>query len=216
MNFAIPIEYLRQDLPFLYSGGKRNHVWVGAFGHTKKDGLKETGIEVQYVMPGGSANLNGIAIGDIIGFADKKRLGTIEDLQTVFRSHVPETLISCAYLHGDESKNTLIYLDERPENPGYDIYKSDLISHSFIPIFGMELTPSSTLYSRKYTIMNILNGGIADESGFSVTDPIYVSDVEFVDNNSVILVSVNTRKKKKGYLDISMRIGNRLDSQYYF
>ena len=80
----------------------------------------------------------------------------------------------------------------------------------------MELTPSSTLYSRKYTITNILNGGIADESGFSVTDPVYVSDVEFVDNNSVILVSVNTRKKKKGYLDISMRIGNRLDSQYYF
>ncbi len=216
LNFAIPIEYLRQDLPFLYSGGKRNHVWVGAFGHTKKDGLKETGIEVQYVMPGGSANMNGIAAGDIIGFADKKRLGSIEDLQTVFRSHIPETLISCAYLHGDESKNTLIYLDERPENPGYDIYKSDLISHSFIPIFGMELTPSSTLYSRKYTITNILNGGIADESGFSVTDPIYVSDVEFVDNNSVILVSVNTRKKKKGYLDISMRIGNRLDSQYYF
>ena len=80
----------------------------------------------------------------------------------------------------------------------------------------MELTPSSTIYSRKYTITDILNGSVADESGFSVTDPVYIADVDFIEDNSVILVSLSTRKKKRGYLDITMRIGNRLDNHYYF
>ncbi|MGP1458434.1 MAG: S1C family serine protease [Treponema sp.] len=216
LNFAIPIVYLRQDLPFLYSGGKRSHVWLGAFGHTKKEGFKDAGIEVQYVMPGGTANMNGIEAGDVIAFTDGWEISSIEDLQAVFRSAAPETIVSCTYLREGEKKNALVYLDERPENPGYEIYKSDLLSHTFVPIFGMELTPSSTVYSRKYTITNILNGSVADESGFSVTDPVYIADVDFVEENSVILVSVSTRKKKKGYLDITMRIGNRLDNHFYF
>ncbi len=216
LNFAIPIVYLRQDLPFLYSGGKRSHVWLGAFGHTKKEGLEDTGIEVQYVMPGGTANMNGIEAGDIIAFTDGRRINSIEDVQAVFRSAVPETIVTCSFFREGERKDALVYLDERPENPGYEIYKSDLIAHTFVPIFGMELTPSSTIYSRKYTITDILNGSVADESGFSVTDPVYIADVDFIEDNSVILVSLSTRKKKRGYLDITMRIGNRLDNHYYF
>ena len=216
LNFAIPIEYLRQDLPFLYSGGKRNHVWLGAFGRTKKYGQTDSGLEIQYVMPGGSANRAGMAAGDVITGAGDRAVDNLEALQTLFRSHIPETIVPCTFLHDGQDRRALVYLDERPENPGYEMYRSDLLSRTFIPIFGMELEPSSTVFSRKFTVANIIGGSIADEWGFSVTDPIYVMGVEFLENNSVIAVDLNTRKKKKGYLDISMRVGSQLDGPYYF
>ncbi len=216
LNFAIPIEYLRQDLPFLYSGGKRNHVWLGAFGRTNKFGQKDSGLAIQYVMPGGSANMTGMAAGDVISGVGGRPVNSLEDVQEFFRSHVPETLASCIFLHDGQMHDALVYLEERPENPGYEMYRSDLLSRTFIPIFGMELEPSSTVFSRKFTIANIIAGSIADEWGFSPTDPIYVMGVEFLEDNSIIAVDLNTRKKKKGYLDISVRVSSQLDGPYYF
>ena len=46
---------------------------------------------------------------------------------------------------GDASGEKYVYLAPRPDNPGYEIYKSDLISGSFVPIFSMKLTSSSTI-----------------------------------------------------------------------
>ena len=47
-------------------------------------------------------------------------------------------------------------------------------------------------------------------------DPVYITDVDFNEDNSGISIQMNTRKRKKGYLDITMRIGSGLDSPYYF
>ena len=41
-------------------------------------------------------------------------------------------------------------------------------------------------------------------------------NVDFNEDNSGISIQMNTRKRKKGYLDITMRIGSGLDSPYYF
>lgn len=100
--------------------------------------------------------------------------------------------------------------------PGYEIYKSDLLSTSLVPIFGMELLPVSTTSSKRFTISEVLKGSVADESGFSVLDPVLITDVEFSEDNDAISITMNTRKKKKGYLDITLRIGSALDSPYYF
>ncbi|MDE5899620.1 MAG: S1C family serine protease [Treponemataceae bacterium] len=216
LNFAIPVEYLRQDLPYLYAGGRRSHVWIGAYGHTMKEGLKEVGLEVQYVMPGGVACRAGIEAGDVLTFVDGRRVYSLEDVQDVFRNFAPETIVSCSYTREGEARNALLYLDERPEQPGYEMYCSDLLSSSFIPIFGMGLAPASTLSSRRYVISKIIKGSIADESGFSETDPVYVAGVDFNEDKSAISAALSTRNKKKGYLDISIRIGSALDGPYYF
>lgn len=75
LNFAIPVEYLRQDLPMMYHGGKREHPWTGSYGHTKKsgDGRTSEGLEVQYVMPGGSANRAGFSENDVITAVERCR-----------------------------------------------------------------------------------------------------------------------------------------------
>ena len=216
LNFAIPVEYLKQDLPFLYAGGKRKQVWCGCYGHTKKEGVDFKGLEVQYVMPGGSASRAGLKKGDVIVSACGIPVDSIETFQDILRDYTTESIVKIVYEREGEKVFSLLYLDERPENPGYEIYRSDLIQHSFIPIFGMELTPASTLYSKKFTISDIIKGSIADESGFSVLDPVAVSDVDFSEKKDMISAAIMTRNKKKGYFDVSMRIGNQLDSPYYF
>lgn len=216
LNFAIPVEYLRQDLPFLYHGGKRSHTWIGAYGHTMREGLTETGLEVQYVMPGGVVNRAGLKKGDVITFVNGKRISSLENLQDIFRNYVPENILKLEYSRDSENYSALVYLDERPDQPGYEIYRSDLLTGSFIPIFGMGLSSSSTMSSRKFVIDEIIKGSVADESGFSVTDPVTILEVRFNEDNSAISVNLSTRKKKKGYLDITMGIGTSLDSPYYF
>lgn len=216
LNFAIPVEYLRQDLPFLYNGGKRRLAWLGSYGHTFKDGAKNAGVEVQYLMPGGVLYRSGLKVGDIITFLNGYRVYNLEQLQDVLRNFSAETVLTCSYNRDGESYSCIVYLEERPEKPGYDIFRSDLLNTSLVPILGMELASSSTLFKRQYTITRVIKGSAADESGFSEMDPVYISDVDFAPENDAISVQMNTRKKKKGYLDITMRLGAPLDSPYYF
>ena len=216
LNFAIPVEYLRQDLPFLYNGGKRTHAWVGTYGHTRREYNKNAGFEIQYVMPGGVASRAGLKKGDVITELNGTKIYTIDNAQDVIRSFSAGSVISAVYNREGEEKNILLYLEERPKQPGYEIYKSDLLTSSLVPLFGMELVPSSTLSSRKYTISDILKGSVADESGFSVSDPVSVTDVAFSENKDAVSVRMNTRKRKKGYLDISISMGTALDCPYYF
>ena len=167
-------------------------------------------------MPGGTASRADIKKSDVITFVDNKRVYSLEDMQDILRNYGSEVIISCNYQRDGESKSTLLYLDERPKYPGYEIYKSDLISNSFIPIFGMELASASGHSQRKFVISDILKGSVADESGFSVTDPVYVAGIDFSEKKDAIAIQVNTRRKKRGYLDVSIMLTSSLDSPYYF
>jgi S1-C subfamily serine protease len=216
LNFAIPVEYLETDLPMLYHGGKREHSWVGAYGHTGKEGTDETGLEVQYVMPSGSAGRSNIQAGDIITGVNGKMVRNLEDLQAEIRRYIPETLVRFTCTSGDKRKDCLVYLDRRPEYPGYEIYQHDALKDAFVPIFGMKMEAVSTVNSRKYSIIDILKGSIADESGFSVNDPVEVNRIRFSDDKSVMYTEIYAKNRKKGYLDISMALTAPLDSPYYF
>lgn len=216
LNFAIPVEYLRQDLPFLFYGGKRNHVWIGTYGHTYRKGGKNAGLEIQYVMPGGVAFRAGLQKGDIITSIDGNRIYSIDNAQDVLRNFGAKSIVKFSYERDDEENSVNLYLEERPEQPGYEIYRSDLLSTALVPILGMELQPVSASSARRFTISDVLKGSLADESGFSVLDPVSITDVEFSENKDAVSITMNTRKKKKGYLDITFRIGSVLDSPYYF
>ncbi|MBR7064010.1 MAG: serine protease, partial [Treponema sp.] len=218
LNFAIPVEYLRQELPILYAGGKRVHPWSGAFGNTKKsaDAKTNVGLEVQYVMPGGSSHRSLFSQGDIITAVNGEAISSLEDMQNLFRSYIPGTIVKCAYSNMNEDGERVLYLEKRPKNPGYEIYKSDLITGSFVPIFGMKLVSSSTLSKRSYSVTSVIQGSIADESGFFENDPVTIYSVKFSDDNSVIYTSIYTKRRKKGFLDIALSLANTLDSPYYF
>lgn len=218
LNFAIPVEYLRQDLPMLFHGGERLYPWIGSFGHTKKGNNNRSldALDVQYVMPGGSGSVSGLKAGDVITSIDGRKVVSIESIQDILRDYVPGTIVRAAVERGGGREDKLLYLDSRPKSPGYEIYKSDLLNNSLVPLVGMQLVSSSTLSKRTYTITNILSGSVADESGFSENDPVVVSNVKFNGEKSVAYIEISTKRQKKGYLDLQVGLPVMLDGPYYF
>ena len=219
LNFAIPIEYLKQDLPILYRGGQRRFPWIGAYGKTARAGRSSYGLEVQYIKPGSAMDRAGMKAGDIVTALDGKKVSRLEDAQDILRDHVPGTIVSCSYLEGGSyefQKECLLYLSERPKNPGYEIYQGDTVQHSFVAIFGMELAPSSTESSRVFVVKKVLPGSAADENGFSENDPLTLAKVQFNDDKSAVLAAFTTKNRRNGYLDISIAMQALLDSPYYF
>lgn len=217
LNFAIPVEYLKQELPLLSKGGELNHVWIGAFGRTKKEKGKQIGLEVQYVMPGGSASFSGIKEGDVITGINGQKIKSLDELQYALMAYDANTIISFSYINAEGLEiSTPVFLEKRPGSPYEEIYKSDLITDSFWPLYGVKLIHSSTINRKSYTIKEVLNGSVADEMGFSENDPITIQEVKFDHENNAILTRVTIQRRKKGYIDVTLNLGAYLDSPYYF
>ena len=113
-------------------------------------------------------------------------------------------------------KHLSVYLEKRPKQPGYEIYQRDLISNAFLPIFGMELKVASDTNKKSYTVVSILPGDIADESGFSVHDPVKIVKVEVPKTKDALYAQLYTKKRKNGYFEVSIAVGAPLDSPFYF
>ena len=237
LNFAIPVEYLKQLLPYMYrpepakddnnleeepESLQIKHPWICAYGHTMRTGNKKTGLEVQYVMPGGSAALSGLKMGDVITEIDGITIKTIEDFQMYELSAQPETMVSCKYKTKAESdsdiveKSCLLYFEERPEAPLTLIYKSDFIDNSFIPIFGMQVTRSSSESKKVYKITKVIRGTVADEMSFSENDQLGVYSVKFDNEQKYIMAQVMVQRRKKGLIDVGMVLTAPYDNPYYF
>ena len=217
LNFAIPVEYIKQELAILYYGGSRRLPWVGGFGHTYRVGNKEAGLEVEYFSPNSAMAKAGINRGDIITSVDGKPVKNISDIQTILRGYIPDTIVKCEYLDSAKAKKScILYLTERPKAPGYHFYKNDTIQNSFIPLFGISMIPSSTTSSRTFLVTNVLKRSTADETGISENDPITVGKIQFNDDKTMMMAEISVKRRKKGYLDMTLGLTTNLDSPYYF
>lgn len=224
LNFVIPVEYLKNELVFLANGGKRKHSWTGCYGKTQKSQTKDIGLQVLYVMPGSSANRAGLKAGDVItalkAGTQKQQIKNLEDMQSAVMKLGASTIVELEYTRQEDkqtTKNTaLVFLQERPNNPGYLIYQSDLLANSFEPIFGFKLMNVSSTSSRKYSIKSLIKGSIADESGFCENDPVEVTRVQFNNEKTLIYAEFYTKRRKSGYLDLSMGLTAPLDATWYF
>lgn len=217
LNFAIPVEYLRQELPYLYQGGDINHSWIGAYGHTKKIKGVKSGLEVQYLLPAGSAYFSGLKENDIIIQIDDKDIFSIDDFQYVLMAYEPNTIIKCTYKNeAGEIKSIPVFLEKRPKYPLEDFYNSDLIQNTFIPIFGMQLAHSSTINRKSYTIEKVISGTAADDAGFSENDPITIQATKFDYEHEYFMAQLFVQRRKKGFIDMTITLGAPLDCPYYF
>ena len=220
LNFAIPVEYLKNELEFLYAGGEREHPWIGAYGKTKREpgsGMKNEGLLVQYVLPGGSANLSGLEKDMTITSLNGAKITSIDDFQFYAMQLSSGTIVNVGAVNplGKESSH-LVYLEKRPDNPGYQVYRHDLIQDALVPLVGMRLVPSSTSNRKHYNVVEVLKASAADEAGFSVNDPVDVLAFEVDDKQTYAQIALYARKKKNGYLDAPMGLTLPLDSPFYF
>ena len=227
LNFAIPVEYLKVQLPLLAAGGLREHGWIGALG---KDSVPSPfssaprGLLVQYLMPGGSGHRAGLQVGDIITAVNGIPVDGIDSFHNILKTMAAQTIVRLS-VHPSASpeedaaaqeKTCLVYLDKRPQQPGYEIYRRDLIGNAFLPILGMRLTPASDRNKKSYTVAQLLQGGVADESGFSVHDPVDILKVELSKEKEALFAQLYTKKRKNGYFEVGIAVGAPLDSPYYF
>lgn len=217
LNFAIPVEYLKQELPFLYAGGEYLHCWTGCYGHTQKTGNRKTGVDIQYVMPGSSAKLSGLKEGNTITKINDIPVNEIEKLHSIFRDMNPGVIIKVQGIDENESEFvSYVYLQKRGNNPAVDMYESDLIENTFLPLYGMQLSPSSTTYRNSYKVDFVLDGTSAEELQFSENDPVTVKKVKIDKENKYILTQIVTKRHKKNLFDVSMMLASSFDGPNYF
>ncbi len=220
LNFAIPVEYLKAELPYLFNGGKCAHPWVQAYGKTSKpvgSGTKSDGVEVIYSMPGGSAYRAGLLAGKKIVSWNGNEIKGLDDLHLFMLQTQPDTIVKIGAVDTDGKKSEhVLYMEKRPKSPGYEIYTHDLISSSLLPIIGMELVHTSTSNKKLYGIKKIVRGSAADEAGFSEGDPVQIMTTDLQQENTVLVVQIYAKKRRNGFLDVGMALGAPLDSEFYF
>lgn len=219
LNFAIPVEYLKNELPFLYSGGERKHPFIDAYGKTKRlpgSGARNEGVSVFYVLPGGSADRAGIKEGDVIVCVNGEPVASLEDLQILYMKHLPGTIAQFAVLCDGVLSEKTLYLGERPSSPGYEFYRHDTVANAFYPMIGMKLVRVSPSNRKKFSVVKVIKGSVADETGFSENDPVDILGIDFSPEKSHAYIRFYAKKRKNGYLDVSLGFTSPLDSPYYF
>lgn len=220
LNFAIPVEYLKNELPFLFAGGEREHPWISAYGKTKRlpgSGARREGVQVFYCLPGGSADLAGIKKDDVIIAVNGIPVSSLDQLHVGAMKLESNIITRITVLtESGTTEDKIVYLEKRPSSPGYEIFRHDLLENAFYPMFGMKMVNSSTTNKRSYNIVSIIKGSVADETGFSENDPVQVTDITFSEDKSAAMVTLYAKKRKNGFLDVSMRVPAPMDSPNYF
>lgn len=219
LNFAIPVEYLKQELPVLYAGGQFHHSWTGCYGQSKRINGKNRGVEILYVTPGTPACISGIKPGQVITEVNGISINSMEKFQSVLRDMTPGCLLNIKLLEDDNLADQtelekIVYVAKRPEYPALEIYKSDIIENSFLPLFGMKLSPTAS--RNVYKIENVVESSNADEMQFAVNDPLTIRKIKPDDESEYILAQIVTRRHKKNFLDVSIVLGAPYDGPNYF
>lgn len=220
LNFAIPVEYLKSELPFLYAGGERVYPWMGAWGKTRRlsgSGVKSEGVELFYAMPGGSAFRAGLKMHQTIVEFDSRKIESLDDLQAALMSCPEKTVVTLSVRNEDDAvRKETVYLERRPENPGYEVYRHDLIEDAMLPIVGMSMVHSSASDSKKFMVTYVVKSSQADDAGFSETDPVELYGIDVNKEHSAAVIQLYAKRHKKGFLDVPLILTCPLDSPYYF
>ncbi|MFI3257327.1 MAG: peptidase S1, partial [Spirochaetales bacterium] len=144
---------------------------------------------------------------------------SIEELQFLLLSHSVQSIVSIDYKSSNNESDIVripCYLNIRPENPGIEMYKREPLYKAIYPMFGMELVPSSAVNKNQFTVQSIVNGSIADESGFSVHDPVEILRSRILPDDAGIYIETFTKNRKNGYMEVGLAVGAPLDSPLFF
>lgn len=219
LNFAIPVELLKNILPALYSGGMVKHSWLGGFANPSKTEKNKGGIEAAYIIPDGPLALSGIKEGSIITHVGGIEVKKIEDIQSILLEYSPETIIK---IEGYKKENGEYIKEEwpvlcmaRPDLPGREVYKKDMDYRAMLPVFGFYLESSGR--KKAFRILSVIPGSFADETGFTANDYIELNGKKLNDEDEEIIhVRIYAKKLKAGYVDTFMVLSAYLDNPLFF
>ena len=220
LNFAIPVEYLKNELFALYNGGEVLHPWLGIYGKTYKDAetQEEIGVEVLCVIPGTGGSYQEIRAGNLIVSINGKSINNENQLQDVLIGFGCNRIAAIRFLdlESNSEKTELIFLEKRPEYPGEIILAATSEYGAFYPLFGMELVPISSDFKKEFLIAKVVKGSVADNAGFSENDPIKIVRGKVIEDGQYFYAEVFGKKRKNGYLEATMALTAPMDSSNFF
>ena len=207
VNFAIPGSWVVEIMPRLFAGGPTTHSWLGL---TAEDTRK--GLEVSYSVPGGAAYRSGIRQGDIIARVNGIAVSSPEEVQRQLVRISPDTLVDVEWQRDDETFSGLLSVDKRPERPLDVAIERDTTANLVAPLFGMVLEETgSYFWDRTFAIRHVYPGGVADETGLSVNDPLTIQDWTIDEENRIAYLQIVVKKKKAGFIERVIQLAAYLE-----
>jgi S1-C subfamily serine protease len=222
LNFAVPAERLAAALPAMIAGGKAQRPWLGlVISETNK------GAEIVYVAPFTPAAEHQIAEGLFITGINGEEISApqgalIPALQDRLFSGRPGELVALTTGGGETStggaaasnrgKRVLMTVP-RPDMPLVEAAKKDSRERMVAPFFGLILSPSANRgLSASYLVKKVIRGSIADEAGLSEQDPVSIRGFRMEEKEGYVLLDIQVKKRRMGYMETYMRLPALLDS----
>jgi hypothetical protein len=81
------------------------------------------------------------------------------------------------------------------------------------PLFGLVLAPTvGKALSPSYLVKKVVRGSIADEAGLSEQDPVSIRGFRVLEKDGYVLMEIDVKKRRAGYMETSMQLPAALDS----
>jgi transcriptional regulator with XRE-family HTH domain len=213
------LERLAAALPAMIKGGRAERPWLGLT-------IAETGssssprAEILYVSPFTPAWEQQLKEGSVIETINGEKItaaqgSLIPAFQDRFFPNKPGELVVLELSNG-ETNNTvkrIIMTASRPEMPLAEAAVKDTTERMAAPLFGMILSPAgSTGFASSFLIKKVIRGSIADEAGLSEQDPVSIKNLYIEKEAGIALMDISVKKRRMGYIEMSMRLPAMLDS----
>jgi S1-C subfamily serine protease len=210
LNFAVPAERLAAALPAMIGGGKAERPWLGLT-------ISETaaGAEIIYVAPFTPAAEQQVPEGSLIKTINHETLSApqgalIPAYQDMLFPGRPGELVA---LETSDGVRRVLITAPRPDVPLAAAAKIDSRERMAAPLFGLILAPSlGNSFSPAFLVKKVVRGSIADEAGLSEHDPVSIRGFRVEEEEGYVLMDINVKKRRMGYLETTMRLPAALDS----
>ena len=218
LNFAVPAERLAAALPAMIKGGKADRPWLG-FTLAETSPYPSLRAEIVYVAPFSPAWEQQFKEGFIIETVNGEKVtaaqgSLIPALQDRLFPNRPGELIVLELSDGETNKTfkRIIMTSSRPEIPLADAAAKDTKERMAAPLYGMLLSPAGGSFSSSFYIKKVIRGSIADEAGLSEQDPVSIRGFYVEKEAGVALMDISVKKRRMGYMEMTMRLPAMLDS----
>ena len=207
VNFIIPVKWILNNLTELYNEGRNRQSWLGLTIHEDNEGL-----EILYVVPGTSAFEAGLESGYEIIDIDGIQVDRVPDAQEIVQNKRSGTLLNILVKRDGIENNIMLVVEDRPDMPLERALELDSHRNLLAPFLGMIAEEGDEkILGQEYIIKKIYTGSIADETGLSVNDPFSIVSWEVDEENDIIFIGIRIKKKKAGFLETAIQLGNYID-----
>ena len=219
LNFAVPAERLAAALPAMIHGGRAERPWLGL-------SIAETGssssprAEILYIAPFTPAWEQKLKEGAVIESINGEKItaaqgSLIPALQDKLFPNRPGELVALEFSNGETSETftRILVTASRPEVPLAEAAAKDTKERMAAPLFGMILGPTGQSgFHPSFMIKKVIRGSIADEAGLSEQDPISIRALHIEKESGIALLDISVKKRRMGFIEMSMRLPALLDS----